>query len=387
MGRTKNYPLHVRQTRLLKFVMVCVAVLTLTSISYGQSNSLAQVSPKSPNIAGLDKFIETPVGLATGRVDLSIPLYDFNVGNLNIPISLDYNNDGLKPGEIPSWVGLGWNLFTGGHISYAQHGVNDFDPVRGLFAQGQSLLNSYFSSQMNPSQKEIYFNDIISKDVDSEYDEFYYSISSGSGSFHFLTATESRTNPKSDLLISKTSAGFRMTDDKGNTYFFESQEAISSQNTLEISPYFSDNSAYYITKIVAANGETAEFTYKQYFLQYITQTGYLMHSGNVSANCPSSSGNVNLDETLYHIYYLLPESIKFPLGSIKFNHSTAFREDLPLLVGSVGDIPYLSSIDIYDLNNIKMKGYDFNISYFGSNSRLRLDGIDEVSAGISNCSN
>jgi hypothetical protein len=344
----------------------------------GQNMTLPQITPQSPNVAALDKFIEVPVSLSSGRINLSIPIYEVNVGSVKIPISLDYNNNGLMPDEIPTWVGHGWSLNTGGQIAYHQRGLNDFNSVKGLFAGGQVQLDSFFTGHMNPTLQQLFFEDIIAGNIDAEYDTYDYGFPGGSGSFFFASPTDARLNPKADVQVVKTDSGFKMTDDHGNIFFFEAHEFISSVNEAAVSPDFSDNSCFYLSKIIANNGSIALFKYKSYFFQYTkTYESIFEAQSNPASGCPGSTTNFN--DQLTSIYYLLPDSLIFPDGYIKFNHSDSVRADL-LAVANNGssNVPYLKSISIYNYQGQKIKDFSFRQSYFGIHGRLRLDSLTEA---------
>lgn len=344
-------------------------------IAEAQETKLQQITPKSPNIASFEKFLDVPVGLGTGTVNLNVPIYEIEVGNLRIPITLSYNNNGLKCDDIPSWVGQGWNLSTGGYISYQQRGLNDFTSQFGLFQYGLTPLNRFYSNQMSESEKKNYFEDIIEGNVDSEFDQFFYNFSGNSGSFHFIDPNTARSNPKVDLKISKTQLGFKIIDTDGNAFFFESQESISVVNTQSVSPNFSDNSAYYVTKIITADQKVVDFTYKSYSLTYTKV------SASISFTAPACSeyGQPNWASSLTTINYLLPDEIIFPSGSVKFDHSTSIRTDLQQIDPNT-TARFLKGISVFNVSG-KIKEFRFDHSYFGSGSRLRLDSIAIVDNG------
>ena len=365
----------------MKFKSLIISLFYfLPCASFAQNYAMLQVSPKSPNAASFDKMIETPVSLSTGKIDVNLPLLEINIGQIKIPIKLNYNNNGLRPSEIPSWVGLGWSLSTGGHISYHQKGLSDFNPDNGILYRGiQGVLDRYFSDQMNSTEKSFFLEDVFSGRTDAEYDEYYYSIPNESGSFHFLSPTQANLNPKKDILVVKTAKGFKLTDDKGNIFLFESQEIIMSDDPTSISTNFSGSSTFYLTKITASNGEVADFTYKQYYLKYVTDTRSITTASENTSECPGNTATINVHETLVRVNYLLPESIKYPNGTVKFNHSTALREDLKTLASVDTNVPSLASIELYDLSDILVKKIDFYTSYFGNNQYLRLDKVQEGS--------
>ena len=340
---------------------------------FSQAVQLAQITPKSPNIASLERFTEVPVGLGSGTINMQIPLYEIKAGSLTIPITLNHHNNGLRTDDIPSWVGHGWNLSAGGYISYQQNGLNDFHPQNGLFPNGLNRLNQFYGNLMSATTKRFYFEDIIAGNIDAEHDEFSYSFLGNVGTFHFLDPNTSRTNPKVDLKISKTPLGFKIIDDKGNTFIFESPETIISEDPIDYSGSFSDNSAYYITRILTADNREIVFSYTSYLLQYTTTTASL---GFADPSC-ASYGGWKSKSTITRINYLLPDEITFPNGKVKFDHSTSVRLDL-LQIDPNTTAKYLAGVNVYDNNNVKVKEFNFDMSYFGNNNRLKLNSVAQV---------
>ncbi len=366
----RNIFLIVIVSRKLKYTIYLIFMCF--SIVIAQDSKLQQITPQSPNIANFEKVKEIPVGLGTGTVNLSILLYEINVGNLKIPITLSYNNNGLKCDEIPSWVGFGWSLFTGGYLAYQQHGLNDFDPNNGLFPNGLKNLNKFYNNQMSESEKRFYFSDIIAGNIDSEFDEYFYNFSGNAGSFHFVDSEQSRTNPKSDLNITKTSFGFKILDDQGNAFYFESHEGISAINPINYDTKFSDASAIYITKIITADKRIINFTYKTYSLQYSQTKASISY---VAPDC-NQLGGLSNTTILTTINYLLPDEIKFPSGSLKFNHSSDIRADLKQIDPNT-TAKYITGISVYNAYQ-KIKEFKFDLGYFGSDTRLKLNGVAEA---------
>src|SRR5690349_4923700 len=121
----------------MKGRFVLITLLGIYNLIYAQKPyTLPQVTPKSPNVAGYEKYGNIPVSLSTGVPNISIPLTNITVDGLTIPITLTYHNTGLKVEEFPSMMGLGFDLQCGGAISYNQRGINDFNPSGGLFSSG-----------------------------------------------------------------------------------------------------------------------------------------------------------------------------------------------------------------------------------------------------------
>ena len=91
---------------------------------YGQANYPQIVSP-SPEAAALGKYGAVPVSLFSGTPQISISISDFNYGDINFKISLDYNAGGIRVDDIATNVGLGWSLMAGGVITRSIRGLPD----------------------------------------------------------------------------------------------------------------------------------------------------------------------------------------------------------------------------------------------------------------------
>jgi len=88
------------------FIVILSAFLA-GPICYGQEKSIVPVSPEA---AALTKMVNCPVNLYTGIPDISIPLYEIKLGELSLPITLQYHAGGFKVNEKSTRVGMGWSL-------------------------------------------------------------------------------------------------------------------------------------------------------------------------------------------------------------------------------------------------------------------------------------
>ncbi|MCH5718620.1 hypothetical protein [Niabella hibiscisoli] len=82
-----------------------------------------------------------------GRFQFSVPIYTIQVGDMAIPISLDYTGgSGIKTGDIASNVGLGWNLSIGGSVSAVPAGVtgNNFSSENMYYFASPTVGGKYF---------------------------------------------------------------------------------------------------------------------------------------------------------------------------------------------------------------------------------------------------
>lgn len=143
----------------------------------------------SPEASQLLKVNFIPTNLYTGRLNLNIPLFEIEQGELKVPISLSYNSMGIKVEEEVSNVGMGWVLQAGGNMTKM---IRDLD---------DNQLN-YIPSKLNPENewhltgvgylRDKSENDFPSKivteksiTIDAQPDLFYASVPGLKGKFNF----------------------------------------------------------------------------------------------------------------------------------------------------------------------------------------------------------
>ena len=124
--------------RLINFILLSCCLL-LCKLKASDPTLVPNI-PKSPEVASFMRYMESPISLYTGTVDVSIPLYTIEVDNIKVPITLSYHNAGAKVEEEASWVGLGWNLNAGGCIFRAIKNIPDDFP-RGWLTDDDMTLN------------------------------------------------------------------------------------------------------------------------------------------------------------------------------------------------------------------------------------------------------
>lgn len=67
----------------------------------------------SPEVSSLLRNVMCPVDLYTGVLDVVLPLYSLACRDIQVPIMMNYRTSGIKVHDLPTWVGLGWNLSAG----------------------------------------------------------------------------------------------------------------------------------------------------------------------------------------------------------------------------------------------------------------------------------
>ena len=90
--------------------------IMLFSEESGSPSFFNGIIPPSPQAAALARYAEYPVSHTTGIPDISVPLYEIDLGGFKLPVSINYHASGSRPDQLPTCVGLGWSLNAGGAI-------------------------------------------------------------------------------------------------------------------------------------------------------------------------------------------------------------------------------------------------------------------------------
>ncbi|PTS92556.1 hypothetical protein DBR11_26710, partial [Pedobacter sp. HMWF019] len=207
----------------LFFIKIFV-IITLTSLSQ-TTPPLPKLIPASPDAASLGRFGDIPVSYSTGLPEISIPIYQINIGKIQQPISLNYHAGGVRVNDISSSVGIGWSLNAGGVITRSVVGKADETGYLTLPTESDLLANT--SAYYGP----LYLGS------DWEPDVFNFNINGQSGKFYFNKDQSVFQIPLSNNKIeyipaTQTAQGyFKITDVNGLVYLFDKQEWSSTNGT------------------------------------------------------------------------------------------------------------------------------------------------------------
>lgn len=91
-----------------------------------------KVFSASPDVMAFQKYNITEVNLYTGKTDVKIPIFEISSGNINVPISLNYDSSGIKVDDRATSVGMGWVLNAGGSIIRIVNDIPDNDAQIGM---------------------------------------------------------------------------------------------------------------------------------------------------------------------------------------------------------------------------------------------------------------
>ena len=365
------------------FICLCISSVaqqgsSLVSPFEGTSGRL-RILP--PNVAKTQEFGNVPINFSTGQLNFNMPLYEIKVDeNLTIPIQLAYNNTGLKPQDVPTWVGNGWNLDVGGTIVQTVNGISDFttnglkDPV--IRQEMQNYLNG---TVPEPTRYE-YLTDVLNSQKDSQYDLFSFNFLGRSGKFYFHGDNIVMMNTM-PLKITYASNAFTITDEKGYQFAF----AINKPNTGSFSdgyinptgsPFVLNSVTWYLTKITSPNGVEVNFNYYNDITYQTYAPGSSYATGVRSGNPCTIQGqfDVNVTYTNTSVGQYLLDNITWKGKMVDFQFFD--RNDLVSISGAKAK--GLSAIVAYDEANQETNRIGFNYGYLGTNDRLKLNSVSFI---------
>ena len=237
--------------------------------------------PQAPDAQALARAIDIPVNAYTGIPQISIPLYEINIGELTIPITLSYHAGGILANQEATEVGLGWSLLAGGTITRTIKCIEDFDNERGYLCYSEDWDG-------DPNSLDLFF-DCDSKIYywDMEPDIFYFSTPFESGKFffshdkqaHFLNKTANfrlADTPSSETIELMDANGFKYQYEdieETQTYTYKSSiTANTIANGFDLNFTLHDfygfnesdpiTSAWKLSRIILPKGDTISFYYE-----------------------------------------------------------------------------------------------------------------------------
>lgn len=366
---------------------VCFALLLISSFCYaqGQSAKLPVVTGPSPEVSTLQKYGDYKVSTYTGVPGITLPIYNMQVGDLTVPISISYHGGGIKVEEEASRVGLGWSLNAGGTISRNILGLDDLNPY--AFAPNSfDLFGFPVYSVVNQLSIDFaaHTYDITNKigqtvepsmpfiTLDLEPDVFYCNFLGINNKFILqkndtsVVFEDPSMNMKVKFNIAPypvndgTPAGaagvnctIQCTTSDGTIYYFDKFETCKTTSPTSDIP--TRITAWYLTKIQSLKGAIVNFNYTQSINSQTYSLNHLSISKNLfSADAASTS---YIPHSTYWTLFL--SSITSSNANVYFNYDT--RLDLN------GD-KRLTSIQIKDGNATLIKTVNLTQDYFTANS-------------------
>jgi YD repeat-containing protein len=391
------------------------------------------IVPPTPEVASLQKFVETPVSYHTGIPNISIPIGEIASGNLKAAVSLSYHAGGHRVNEESSWVGLGWNLVAGGQITRTVRGKPDDSQTYGYINTQYTVENALQEcSPINGSTavsqlcKDLtYANGSIGQYNDYEPDEYSFSGMGINGRFMFdqrsndfwygrIVQFEGRgviITPNFGSVPGTTGGsnkiiGWDITDTNGNTYhyttgniFVRSQYFPITNDAIALCESCGSGESYIeswnLQSVTTHTGDVIEFEYIQpnvagmsgrNEVNYsIGEQKILIYSANSSGSTSTNTQNsftrtssyVETQRYFTRISRIIAKRGQTELGSIEFNASALYRDD------TQSPKKALSSIVIKDKFGNPVKKATLQQDYFQSSTTTQNNFMTTVGMAFS----
>ncbi len=354
---------------------------------------LPVLAPSSPEAAAFNRYGNYQINYFTGIPDISIPLYDIKVGELNIPVSINYHSSGIKVSDVPSRVGLGWDLQAGGSITRKIMGKPDELPGNYMSATSTSNNRVKTQTEIDPTTQAgidyLHFVDVGTYDVEPDIFSYNFPGHAGKMLFNQKSNFNAVLIPYAPINVSMvptmSNISFGITDESGIKYRFDSTEWTNSGiavNTV-------CTSAWMLSDVISSNQQDS------IHLRYATKSGggitdsyysdYLVLNdnctGSYTSNC-TTTGTFSSDYNTVLTTWKQLSEIDFRNGKVVFEAGPETRADFSSAYQLQNRI---NAIKIYSLNPLNnsftlIKSIQFFQSYFIngtdiSTKRLRLDSI------------
>ena len=270
----------------LAFAIVCLSVSAFAQDNQYDANEQFRFEsylnsnftpPKSPEAAAFAKYGDFPVNFYTGSVDIRVPLHTLQGSDISLPVSLRYDASGIKGNQLPTWVGLGWNLEAGGVVSQAIQG--HADNYENYYSPGARAKHELIRQNNGPGADlyDAYYEIMRDHTLDMQPDHYSFNFPGASGKFYILPTAMEGGDPEdyivkkeaNDLLITPyfsttTVAGdvissldsFVIVNDYGVSYTFAEIETTVTFPYPNGSPHqmpAQRSRSWYLTRIVNAN--------------------------------------------------------------------------------------------------------------------------------------
>ncbi|TKC60161.1 hypothetical protein FBD94_14700 [Pedobacter hiemivivus] len=342
-----------------KGILMFISMLCLASFTFGQI-APPVILPPSPQSHALISYNSPEVGLNTGTVQISIPLFKIEKKNFSLPINLKYSTNGLKVDEVASRTGQSWVLNSGGVIIRNINGKPDEYATRQYPPNDGTDLNN---DMLN------YLNDMATlTDRDGEPDEYIFNFNGYSGKFIIDDAGQCVIMPHSNLKIN-FSGGLNpniiITTPEGVVYRFIDQEYSSTDSYCYINaPNPNPNAvvtSWYLTDITLSNGEAINFVYDNCSYGYYTGISQSILKSDTKANLGSTLCNSQCmaNQTTYCANYITVSNGK-RLSQINYTNTIVdfIYQDRNDIAGD----KLLSSMEI-KASGVLIKKYLFEYTY------------------------
>lgn len=392
----------------------------VNELAQHKHNTLMQslmVLPQSPQAASFEKYGEFPVDLYTGRIDISVPLYNISGNTIGQPIVLKYNSGGVRVTSVSSWVGAGWDLNVAGVITRSVQGKPDlkatyYDRRADIDKLKLDNVNDYYHDRHKLQMEATGQHGGVYHELETQPDHYTLTFPGGGAKFYLLPNAMNdiehsiRFKKAVDYKVVPAFApdgkinSFLVIDAKGNRYHYDQfEETVSIPDASQGDIYSIDQhrTAWYLTLVESADGfDRIEYVYATNNQSYnipmnpYSGDGVKIPLPNESSTSPPPPSCNSAPQSLCPIgisnVYGGINSIsiinKKRLTTINYYHNNVLDTKVKLINGTASEsgitIDKLSRLEIHRgrLGATLVKRFDFQYS---TGSRLKLNRITEKS--------
>jgi YD repeat-containing protein len=188
------------------------------------------------------------VDLATGTLNVNIPLYIVQDGDLSFPVGLSYTGNGVRITDYDGWLGHNWSISTDASVSREIRGIpDDYLGVAGSTDTRKGWLHGDMGSRIkdhtfttdgstatcSDEVNDYAFLNTFGYYEDTEPDMFNVNVPGLSFQFYFDENKVPQVVPYKDVVIAKSMdvtthqvTSFTITDNNGVRYIFAAAEKI-----------------------------------------------------------------------------------------------------------------------------------------------------------------
>lgn len=371
-----------------KILLSIIFLLPVYTYSQFFQTGVQSEIPPLPESAVFRQFAGYTPSLNTGAANIPISLYDIQMGNFTLPISLQYYTSGIKVNDVAHPLGYGWSLNPGLRITrtvrgradegYAMKDINSIP--RGTY-NDRLFGNRALMKQTFRDNDDIAFDQVIGTNlpIDTKYDIFTIHLPSGNHSFIY----KGPNNIESDNPLIKVKpifysiyiSGFEVTDEKGIIYYFgcySGETYTSLPPYIEKPTYSTHYTAWGLRKIKLPDGKNEiNITWEQaltkpYFSQaYFPTLSYVDLRDTRDPerlDTQINDGNTYNPEADFNLRI---KEIAFPLGKVTFNYR--YENQASTLIG----------VNVSGLNNQTIKNITFEYNTTNTLLLTKLSMSDE----------
>lgn len=204
-----------------KFVQVLIFIGFIASTHSQGTQNIVPTIPTSPQAAAFLKYGDHNINYATGIPNIDIPLFAVNHHRYEIPVSLKYNPQPLKPGYNYDVFGQGWSLSINSCISRTIEGTPD--ELRNFQIEYTKLADYYF----NPPSNAIIppYNHVDLATINTAFDKFSAVLPDGTSFDFIIDGNNIKVSEGRQVKITYTNTtsninSFTIIDEKGIKYSF-----------------------------------------------------------------------------------------------------------------------------------------------------------------------